>query len=126
MENHLEVISKRLGIIEELLLDLKHAPALPPSTSFEELLTVEQAARLLKLTPPTIYGLVYERKIPYSKRGKRLYFSQQELLDWVKSGRQKTAGELEEQARQIVTIRQNRRIISKDNKDQGRSRKSLS
>ncbi|KAA9350036.1 helix-turn-helix domain-containing protein [Larkinella humicola] len=81
-----------------------------------ELLTVGEAADLLSLTSQTIYGLVYERKIPFSKQGKRLYFIRQDLLDWVKSGRQKTANELDEQARQIIAVRQNRRLTSKERK----------
>lgn len=60
----------------------------------DELLTIQQAAEILKLSVPTIYGLVSRTEIPHAKKGKRLYFSKQELLDWVQSGRKKTNAEI--------------------------------
>ncbi len=60
----------------------------------DELLTIQQAAEILKLSVPTIYGLVSRTEIPHAKKGKRLYFSKQELLDWVKAGRKKTNAEI--------------------------------
>ena len=99
MTNPFEILEARLSNIENLLLDLKHNSKEPIlQRAAEELLTVKQAAELLKLSVPTIYGYVQRQEIPVSKRGKRLYFSKQELLDWVKEGRKKTLSEIEEQA----------------------------
>jgi excisionase family DNA binding protein len=56
----------------------------------DQLLTVQQAAQFLTLATATIYSMVCRGEIPSSKRGKRLYFSKQELTAWVKSGRNKT------------------------------------
>ena len=99
MTNPFEILEARLSNIENLLLDLKHNTKEPiHQREAEELLTVKQAAELLKLSVPTIYGYVQRQEIPVSKRGKRLYFSKQELLDWVKEGRKKTLSEIEEQA----------------------------
>ena len=56
----------------------------------EELLTIQQAAQLLHLSVPTIYGLVSHSRIPHMKPGKRLYFSKDQLTEWVKSTRRKT------------------------------------
>ncbi len=64
----------------------------------DELLTISEAASLLKLSVPTIYGYVHRSEIPVSKRGKRLYFSKQELLDWIKEGRRKTMSEIAQMA----------------------------
>lgn len=69
----------------------------------EQLLTVEQTATFLNLAVPTIYSLVQRREIPVNKRGKRLYFSEQELRDWVKAGRKKTQAELKEEANDFVS-----------------------
>lgn len=55
----------------------------------EQLLTIQQAAQLLNLSVPTIYGLVSKAEVPVSKKGKRLYFSKQELTAWIKEGRKK-------------------------------------
>lgn len=111
MENPFDVINQRLGTIEQLLLNLTDRPsnALAATQLSDELLNVTQAATLLDLAKHTVYGLVWERKIPHSKKGKRLYFSRNELVAWVEAGKQKTAGELDEVARQTVATRQQRR-----------------
>ncbi len=55
---------------------------------------IDLAMELTGLAKPTIYSLCSERKIPHSKRGKRLYFSRQELLEWLKQGKRKTQAEI--------------------------------
>ncbi|MFY9309740.1 MAG: helix-turn-helix domain-containing protein [Bacteroidia bacterium] len=60
----------------------------------DHLLTIQQAAEFLKLTVPTIYGYVSRNEIPFSKKGKRLYFSKQKLMEWGKTGRKKTIAEI--------------------------------
>ena len=64
----------------------------------DQLLTIQQASQLLNLSVPTLYGYVQRSKIPVSKRGKRLYFSKNELLEWIKAGRKKTIDELTKEA----------------------------
>lgn len=61
----------------------------------EELLTIEGASELLKLSVATIYTKVCKNEIPVNKQGKRLYFYKAELLDWIKSGRIKTIVEIQ-------------------------------
>lgn len=58
-------------------------------------LTIDEAAKLINLTKPTVYGLVHQNKIPYIKKGKRLYFVKSELLAWINSGKQTTKSEAE-------------------------------
>jgi excisionase family DNA binding protein len=64
----------------------------------EQLLTIQEAADFLNLTVPTLYSKVSKRELPVMKRGKRLYFSNTELLDYLKSGRKKTKSEVEIEA----------------------------
>jgi excisionase family DNA binding protein len=65
----------------------------------EQLLTVQEAARLLHLTVPTIYSKHSKGELPnVCKRGKRLYFSKQSLIEWVKEGRKKSNAEIEQEA----------------------------
>lgn len=64
----------------------------------DQLLTIQQAGELIKLTVPTLYGYVRRNEIPFSKKGKRLYFSKQELTDWIKQGRRKTIAEINAEA----------------------------
>lgn len=56
---------------------------------------IEQASRLIGKAKPTIYALVRERKIPCYKYGKKLYFFEEELLDWISKGKKKTIHEIE-------------------------------
>lgn len=60
----------------------------------DEIGGIELAIELTGLAKPTIYGLVSERKIPHSKRGKKLYFSRFELLEWLTNGKRKTRDEI--------------------------------
>lgn len=84
-------------IIDCVKVCLQNTPQSPQNDT-GQLLTIQQAGEILNLSVPTIYGLVSRAEIPVSKRGKRLYFSKQELLDWVKSGRKKTKAEIENEA----------------------------
>ena len=68
------------------------------TSSTNELLTIKQAGELLSLSVPTLYGLVSKQAIPVSKKGKRLYFSKDELTGWIKAGRKLTITEIESQA----------------------------
>ncbi|UFH54708.1 helix-turn-helix domain-containing protein [Spirosoma sp. KNUC1025] len=99
------------------LLDRLNSPASKKEYS-DELLTVGQAANLLNLTTATVYGMVYEKRIPFSKPSGsgRLYFVRSELIEWVKNGRKATSDELDEQARQQISSRITRRKQSKDRK----------
>lgn len=67
-------LSLKIGNIEKLLLEQKTGGINP-----DELLTVEQAAKLLKLSVATLYSKVCRNEIPVNKQGKRLYFYRVEL-----------------------------------------------
>ena len=87
---------EKLSTIENLLLNTSNP------TETDQLLTIQQAGELIKLTVPTIYGYVSRNEIPFSKKGKRLYFSKQELTDWIKQGRKKTIAEISAEAHTYV------------------------
>lgn len=71
--------------IKQLLLQRENSPTSEPET----LLTVQDAAKFLSLSVPTIYGLISKRELPVIKRSKRCYFSNIELLEYMKAGRKK-------------------------------------
>ena len=71
----------------------------PPTEQPDQLLTIHEAAEFLKLTVPTMYSKVAKGEIPVMKRSKRLYFSKQELTDWIKAGRKKSNAEIEQEAK---------------------------
>ena len=98
MNNPFETIEARLSNIETLLLDLKHQPKQAESDKLrEELLSVQEAADFLHLTVPTVYSKVSRGELPVMKRAKRLHFSRNDLLKYVKQGRKKTINEIEGQ-----------------------------
>ena len=53
----------------------------------ERLLTIQEAAEFLSLSVPTLYSKVSKGELPVMKRGKRLYFSRTELMEYIKQGR---------------------------------------
>lgn len=83
---------EKLNSIENLLLNKTH------QQESDQLLTIQQAGELISLSVPTLYGYVSRNEIPFSKKGKRLYFSKQELMDWIKTGRNKTIAEISNEA----------------------------
>ena len=62
-------------------------------TDTDELLTVQDTAKFLRLSVATIYGLIHKGELPVMKRSKRCYFSKKELIDYLRQGRRKTNSE---------------------------------
>lgn len=56
----------------------------------ERFLCIEEAASFLNLAKQTVYGLTSKRLIPFLKKGKKLYFIESELKNWLLSGRKDT------------------------------------
>lgn len=90
MPEAIGIVLSRLENIEALLGQKQ----LPAKSIEDQILTIEEAAALIKLSKNTIYNLVSSAVIPYSKKGKRLYFSKKELMAWLMSGRRKTRREI--------------------------------
>ena len=70
----------------------------PKTEQPEQFLTIQEAAQFLNLTVPTIYSKVSKGELPVMKRSKRLYFSNKELLEYLKCGRKKSNTEIEQEA----------------------------
>jgi excisionase family DNA binding protein len=85
MHNPFEILNKRLETIEELLsrLALQNSQAQQPAPQVGG---VELAQEVTHLSKSRIYVLVSERSIPHAKRGNRLFFNRQDLLQWVADG----------------------------------------
>ncbi|MEJ6694498.1 MAG: helix-turn-helix domain-containing protein [Chitinophagales bacterium] len=75
---------------------------IPPSEKQERLLTIQEAAQFLNLSVPTIYSKVSKRELPHMKRSKRLYFSNVELVKYLKEGKRKSYKEVEQQAETYI------------------------
>ena len=85
-------IQLQLSRIENLLAEKSsiHPVDVP------DLMGVSETAKFLKVAPQTVYQKVSNREIPFSKKGKRLYFSRAELRHWIASGRKATRQEITE------------------------------
>lgn len=51
---------------------------------------IEDACRIIQKAKPTIYALVRKGLLPSYKRGKKLFFFEEELLKWIAEGKKKT------------------------------------
>lgn len=57
----------------------------------KELLTVKEAAPILKIHPQHIYRLVYQKRIPYIKKpGLGIRFDPDEIEKWIEEGKVQT------------------------------------
>ena len=59
---------------------------------------IEETCQIIGKAKPTIYALVRKRLLPCYKNGKKLYFFEDELLQWISSGKKKTLMEIESEA----------------------------
>lgn len=59
---------------------------------------IKDVSIITGLTVPTLYGYCQRNEIPYSKKAGRLYFFKSDILDWIKTGKQKTLKELDADA----------------------------
>lgn len=59
---------------------------------------IDEVAELIGKAKSTIYTLVRERKIPCYKNGKKLYFFEEEILNWISNGKKKTLKEISEES----------------------------
>ena len=89
------MLTKEVSELKRLLIEKQEQPT---TDQPEQLLTVQEAAQFLNLTVPTIYSKVSKNELPFMKRGKRLYFSNIELMEYLKEGRKKSNEEIEREA----------------------------
>ncbi|KIA89610.1 helix-turn-helix domain-containing protein [Kaistella jeonii] len=72
----------------------------PPIISQKRIpLDITEACQIIGKAKPTVYTLVRKRLIPCYKNGKKLYFFEDELLDWISQGKKKTLKEIEAEAK---------------------------
>ena len=50
------------------------------------LMTLGQVSALLGKSTSTIYAMTSEKRIPYRKRGNKLYFFEDEIMRWIEQG----------------------------------------
>jgi len=75
--------------VRNVLKELPLTTNQQPTQETDQLLTVKETAKFLKLSVPTIYSKVSKGELPFMKRSKRLYFSKMELLEYLRGGKTK-------------------------------------
>lgn len=95
LPNAVKILTNEVRELRYLLEQSYNQTACNPS---DKLLSVGEAAEFLNLSSATVYTKVSRGELPFMKRSKRLYFSQSELMDYLKEGRKKTSNELEVEA----------------------------
>lgn len=91
-------IEERLDSIEKLLLGQKNV------------LTFEQGCEFTGLSKTYMYKLTHQNKIPFFKpHGKQIYFSREELEQWLMQNPVKTKDQIEQEATNYVMTRHRKR-----------------
>lgn len=85
-------------LAEQITENIKKAMNSSISSTEDIFMNINETAKFIDLTVPTVYGLVHKNRLPFIKKGKRLYFLKSEILEWLKSGKHQTKSELENQA----------------------------
>ena len=99
INSQLSRLEMQYNRIESLLLDKNGKNQQPLPATSDNPMTIKQAAEFLQMTVGSLYGKVHKRTVPFSKRGKTLYFSRAELLNWLNDGRHQTIDQIENDAR---------------------------
>ncbi len=91
----LDQVIQRLNSIENLLKNLHGYSATKP----KEILGIDEVAELLGKSIDTIHRYTHKKIIPhYRPSGTTLIFNRSEIIAWIKSGKVRTIGEIEEDA----------------------------
>lgn len=66
-----------------------------PQNDIETPINLNAVEEITGLSKPTLYGYVQRNEIPYYKKGNRLKFFKSEIIEWIKTGKQKTVKEVQ-------------------------------
>lgn len=76
---------KEVSLLRKLLEEKQK-----PTTTKRIPIGIDEACEIIKKAKPTVYTLVRKKLLPCYKHGKKLYFYEDELLDWIDKGRKRT------------------------------------
>lgn len=90
------LLTNEVSELKRLLIEKSHEQS---ENQSEKFFNIQEAAQFLNLSVATIYSKHSKGELPgVCKRGKRLYFSSTELMDYIKAGRKKSNAEIEQEA----------------------------
>mgnify|MGYP001019667427 CR=1 FL=1 len=98
LPNVVATLTDEVRELKDLLLNKSE-----PQSIIESPIQLSEIVSITGLTKPTLYGYVQRNEIPYHKKGNRLYFFKTEIIDWIKTGKQKTLKELDAEADEYLS-----------------------
>lgn len=107
----LEVSKGDLIAFAQSLLAQNKSQISTPSVSSKKIMTLDELCAYIGAASQTVYGWVHQKKIPYHKHptGRKLYFVQAEIDEWLTSNRRATSAEIEAQAIQHIEEQKRKR-----------------
>ena len=84
-----KAVGELLGKVDYLisrLENLKDANNASDREQENQMMTMDEACKFIGKKRSTMYSLTSERRIPFRKRGNKLYFFKKELVEWIQSG----------------------------------------
>ena len=113
----IERVEQLAGKVDEVL-----CKAAGKDTGKRSLLSLEEVAALLGKSASTIYAMTSEKRIPYRKRGNKLYFFEDEVMQWIEQGGTSGTGSEEDFNRRLEALRSGKKrkpgSFQTDNKQQ--------
>lgn len=88
-------VARQGAILEQIQTLLNQLVNLPQEAK-EEYLNIDEASSFLSVAKATLYVKVSKREVPSIRRGKRLYFSKLDLIEYLNGGKRKTNEELKQ------------------------------
>lgn len=85
-------------LAEQITENIKKAIQPSETSTDDGFMTIDETAKLINLAKSSVYGLVHQKKIPFNKVGKKLYFSKTDILHWISNGKNHTKSEIETKA----------------------------
>ena len=81
-------LDKRLELIEKAMLSNTSTLKKEDNIKLDDkVLSIDEVAKLLGLAKATIYSKASRKEIPFIKRGKKLYFMEKEIMEYLKGGK---------------------------------------
>ena len=113
----IERVEQLAGKVDEVL-----CKAAGKDTGKRSLLSLEEVAALLDKSASTIYAMTSEKRIPYRKRGNKLYFFEDEVMQWIEQGGTSGTGNEEDFNRRLEALRSGKKrkpgSLQTDNKQE--------
>ena len=103
-------IDKRLDDIEK---NLKSSSSIKTNDEKGDIdykvLSVDEVSKLLGLAKATIYSKTSRNELPFTKRGKRLYFIEKEIIEYLKGGKILSNDEIDEISKNYISNSTNKK-----------------